>query len=215
MFFTTAQSQTERDFQTWINTTVIGSLCPSKPVKYWLEGQERMGDDSTRYTQTLLRAGLGYAMTKNTSLWLGYAWIYTGLPLTMAPFEEDRFWQQLLWVKTTPYFILMSRTRAEQRFLENRPKTAYRLRELVKLSVLIQPSSTLSFVTSDEVFWHKNNFIGRNSRGFDQNRFFVGLGFKPNNVFVAEIGYMNQTIRRFGVPNFLAHIASINFFLTL
>jgi hypothetical protein len=214
-----ASCTTTRDFQSWINITAVGTI-PEKdkapgPLRYWLEGQQRMGDDSSRLTQTLIRPGIGYALTSNTSLWIGYAWIHTGLPLTSSPFAEDRIWQQLLWVKTTQHLTFSSRTRLEQRFLENSPNTAYRARELIKLSIPWKPESKLSFVGSNELFWHKNNFVGRNTRGFDQNRLFVGFGYKINPALTTECGYMNQYIRRSGVPNFLANIVSINFFATL
>lgn len=209
----------ERDFQSWLNATVTGSFSktgqPPSHFKYWLEGQQRFGDDSSRLTQTMLRPGLGYSVTKNLSLWLGYAWVYTGHPLTTRPFEEDRIWQQLLWVKKNQYLTLTSRTRTEQRFLENNPKTAYRIRELIKISIPWSFDSKFSVVSSNELFWHKNNFVGTNSSGFDQNRLFLGLGYKVNPIVTTEFGYMNQYIRRFGVPNFLANILSVNFICSM
>ncbi|KTD03569.1 DUF2490 domain-containing protein [Fluoribacter gormanii] len=214
-----AECALERDFQTWLNVTAIGKTHSNNKiigrVRYWLEGQQRFGDDSSRFTQTLVRPGLGYALTESLSIWLGYAWVYTGIPFTTNPFEEDRIWQQLLWTKTNRYLTFTSRTRTEQRFLENNPKTAYRIRELIKISVPIKQYANFNFVTSDELFLHKNNFVGTNSRGFDQNRFFIGLGYKINPIATTEIGYMNQYIRRFGVPNFLTNIVSINLFLSL
>src|SRR5689334_22961472 len=96
-------SDTQRDFQTWLNLTMTGYIDKQSNtlnrVKYWLEGQERIGDDSTRSSQTLLRTGLGYELKSNLSLWVGYAWIYTGAPNTSHPYHEDRIWEQLLWVK--------------------------------------------------------------------------------------------------------------------
>ncbi len=214
-----AECALERDFQSWFNITAIGKTHSKDKilgrVQYWLEGQQRLGDDSSRFSQILLRPGLGYALTENLSIWLGYAWIYTGKPNTPNPFEEDRIWQQLLWIKTYRSLTLMSRTRTEQRFLENNPKTAYRFRELIKISVPLKHYPEFSFVTSDELFLHKNNFVGTNSRGFDQNRYFIGLGYKISPIATTELGYMNQYIRRFGVPDFLANIVSINFYLSL
>lgn len=209
---------TQDDFQTWLNLTAIGTFqkqdkTPSN-IKYWLEGQERVGDDSTRSTQSLLRSGLGYSLTDNLSLWLGYAWVQTGYPLTSSPFAENRIWEQLLWMKTYSKFTLTSRTRMEQRFLENSPKTAYRARQMFKIGIPFKDSK-FSLVSSEEVFIHKNNFTGTASRGFDQNRAFIGFGYRFNPNLITEIGYMNQYIRRVGVPNFLANIASVNLYLSL
>ncbi len=205
---------TQHDLQSWLNGTAIGSFPNDTRLKYWLEGQQRIGNDISSPTQTLLRPGLGYAINSNTSLWVGYGWVYTGHPLTTTPFEENRIWQQLLWIKTTKYLTALSRTRMEQRFLENNAKTAFRARQLVKISVPLKAYSKYSVVSSDELFFHKNNFIGKNSRGFDQNRFFIGMGYQFNPTVITEIGYMNQYIRRFGVPNFLANIISINFYFS-
>ncbi|MGC1181516.1 DUF2490 domain-containing protein [Legionella sp.] len=213
------QAATEDDFQTWLNLTVIGSFHKADKsdslFKYWLENQERLGDSSTHFTQILLRPGLGYTLNPELTLWLGYAWIYTGRPLTQYPFEENRIWEQLLWVKKLRYFTFTSRTRMEQRFLENNSKTAYRARQLVKFAIPLSAYPQWGVVSSDELFLHKNNFIGKNSQGFDQNRFFLGMSYTFNALFTTEMGYMNQYIRRFGVPNFCANILSINFFLNL
>lgn len=212
-----AASSLERDFQSWINITSVGNLnnngCLNR-LRYWLESQQRLGDNSREYTQILLRPGLGYALSNNATIWLGYAWIYTAPPNSPIRFKENRIWQQLLWIQSLPSFTFMSRTRTEQRFLENNYKTAYRFRELVKIFVPFGKQSKFAFVSSDEVFLNKNNFVGTKSRGFDQNRFFVGLGYEVNSTSTVEIGYMNQYICRFGSPDFLSHILSINLYLT-
>ncbi len=210
-------SDTEHDFQTWFNLTATGHFDRESRdfgrFKYWLEGQERVGEDSSRFSQSLARIGLGYVVTANTSLWLGYAWIHTSEPFTTQPFNENRIWEQLLWNKKIKRYNLLSRTRMEQRFLANGTKTAYRIRQLVKIIRPLESAPHYSFVSSDEVFWHKNNFIGKNGKGFDQNRFFIGFGYQFSQIFSTEIGYMNQYIRRFGVPNFFTNILSANFFM--
>jgi hypothetical protein len=219
LIWSSAACALERDFQTWINVTAIGKFYSDDKVfshlRYWLEGQQRFGADTSRYSQVLLRPGLGYALTENTSIWLGYAWAYTGVPYTSHPFEENRIWQQLLWVKSFPAAVLSNRIRTEQRFLENNPKTAYRFRELVKVFAPVKTNARLALVASNEVFFHANNFVGKDSRGFDQNRFFVGLGYKVSPIAITEIGYMNQYLRRFGVPNFFADILAINVYFSL
>lgn len=206
-------SSPQHDVQTWLNTTITGDVAKQNSqfnrVKYWLEGQERVGDDITRCSQTLARGALGYALKTNLSLWAGYAWIHTGVPYTYTPFTEDRIWEQLLWTTKVQQSTFTSRTRLEQRFLANSNRTAYRARQLVKLSSPLAAHPKFSLVMYDEWFWHKNDFIGRNGQGFDQNRFFVGIGYQFNKSTSLEVGYLNQYIRRFGVPNFLANALSI------
>lgn len=92
-----------QDFQTWGNLTSIANIClndKTQCFKVWLEGQLRFGDQSTRLSQTLLRTGLGYELTEHSSLWLGYAWTQTAKPFTSNPFDENRLWQQFLWINS-------------------------------------------------------------------------------------------------------------------
>jgi hypothetical protein len=214
-----AECAIQRDFETWYNLqAIIKTHSQNKTlsnVRFWYETQQRLGGNSSQVSLSLIRPALGYALTENLSIWLGYAWIDTERPITPIPFKEERIWQQLLWVKTYTSLTFTNRLRTEQRYLENRPITAYRLRELMKISIPFKQHSKLSFVSSDEIFYHHNNFIGRNGQGFDQNRFFVGLGYKPNKTLNMEIGYMNQYIKRFGRPNFLANIISMGFYFSL
>lgn len=80
------------DSQSWYTVIAIGDFSkeksePSK-FKYWLEGQEFLGDHHSRTTQALYRPGIGYSLNENASIWLGYALVYTVLPLTPNPFVE-------------------------------------------------------------------------------------------------------------------------------
>lgn len=196
------------DVQSWWNLAATGNFYKGKTrsnFKYWLEGQQRLGDHNRRSTQRILRPGLGYALNETTSLWLGTAWIYTGIPLTRSPFSERRIWQQVLWVKKYLQLTLISRSRLEQRFLEGNPKTAWRLREMPKIVSPFTKQPQFSVVGSDEVFWHHNNFVGQRNQGLDQNRFFMGIGYKINPTISTELGYLNQYIHRRGVPNFLSN----------
>ena len=69
------QAKTVEDFQTWGNVTATGSLGVINPdlqkMKYWLEGQGRFGNDTSQFSQGMLRAGLGYAVAEKVSVWLG------------------------------------------------------------------------------------------------------------------------------------------------
>lgn len=210
-------ADTDHDFQSWFNLTLTGDFDEKSRdfgrFKYWLEGQERVGDDSSRVSQALGRVGIGYAVTENTSLWLGYAFIHTSTPFTNNPFNENRIWEQLLWSKKLKNFNLHTRTRLEQRFFSNRTKTDYRARQLIKLIKPLDSLPNYSLICSDEIFWHKNNILEHNNQGFDQNRFFIGFGYQFSPVITTEIGYMNQYLRRVAIPDFLNNILSLNLFV--
>ncbi|KTC66789.1 hypothetical protein Lbir_3091 [Legionella birminghamensis] len=208
---------TFKDFQTWSTLLGMGSLGQGKlePFKYWLEGQERAGDNSSRASQTLLRTGLGYAATENTTLWLGYAWVYTEEPLTSNPFQENRIWQQVLWTKKIQELGFTVRSRLEERYLETSENTAYRYRQYFKIVVPLVQTAKLNLASTEEIFWHLNNFNGLNNHGFDQNRFFLGLNYKMTSTLTTEIGHLNQYIRRVNNSNFQSNVLAMNFLLNL
>lgn len=205
------------DFQTWLNITAFGhfhhSDKRSSPFGFWLEDQERIGNNSSFVTQSLLRPGMGYFLNSELSLWLGYAWIRTSHPLVRIPNEENRIWQQLFWIKSTPKNTFINRTRLEQRFFEYNSRVAYRLREMLKASFPLQINSKFSWVISNEFFIRKNHLINNSRFSFDQNRFFTGIGYKFNKVVLAEVGYLNQYIKRDSITNFTANILSLNCYM--
>ena len=200
-------SATQHDFQSWFNLIVTGHINKQdnalKNVKYWLEGQERMSNNMTHFSQALTRIGLGYAVRPNLSLWVGYAWIRTVPPFTAIPFHEDRIWEQLVWNPQTQHFLITSRTRLEQRFLAN--QMTYRVRQLIKVVKPLKERPQWSLVASDEGFWHLTH-----EQRFSQNRFFIGVGYQLNETTKIEIGYMNQYIPAFDAPHFMANCLSFN-----
>ncbi|WP_052403266.1 DUF2490 domain-containing protein [Legionella massiliensis] len=216
----TGNCSTIQDYQNWFNLTASGNFSKDSRsfsrFKYWLEGQERLGDDSSRRSQTLFRPGLGYDLTKHLSFWLGYAWIQTGAPFASSLFIENRTWEQLLWKKEFKYLTFSSRTRMEQRFAKRNTNVGYRARQQFKLVIPLRTHSKWSLVSSEELFWNKNNFnADGEGQGFDQNRVFVGLGYKITSKITSEIGYMDQYIRRIRSPYFNSNILSINFYVSL
>lgn len=93
---------TDEDFQTWGIAIITGSVAPNsqtwKPFRYWMEGQGRFGNDSSRFSQAVIRPALGYAVNDRTSLWIGGDWVPTSRPFALRDdFNEYRSWQQVLW----------------------------------------------------------------------------------------------------------------------
>ena len=223
---------TVEDFQVWGNVTALGNfgfVNPNNPdlkkFRWWMEGQGRFGNDATQFTQSLVRPGVGYAITDKLVAWVGYAWAPTAEPLSTAhPFNEHRSWEQLTWADNFPFGRLSLRSRFEQRFFDhNAPisgsdDVAHRFRQLVKLAVplpAIDPN--LSFIVQSELFIAMNTvdnpaFI---ARGYDQNRAFAGLGYKINQYATVEVGYMNQFINRphSARPDQMMHNFVANLFL--
>ncbi len=212
--------KTVEDFQTWGAITATGdfsSIDPKlKKLKFWMEGQGRFGDNSSRFSQSLIRPGIGYAVNEKTSVWLGYAWVPTSRPFAAtSPFNEHRIWQQLLWANEYSFGKITSRTRSEQRFFDSpgNNDVAYRYRQLFELSVpmpFILPN--VSFVVSNEIFINLNSTNSGIRSGFNQNRAFAGIGYSFNKITSGRIGYMNQYLNRpkNARPDQMQHILSVS-----
>lgn len=212
-----SQAQTNEDFQTWGTLTATGSLGIFTPelknFKYWLEGQGRFGNDTSRFSQGMARTGLGYALSDKVSIWLGYAFIPTEEPFAKVPFDEHRIWQQLLWSEKIADTTFTSRSRLEQRFVQTGNDVGWRYRQLLKASYAPAAWNGFSLVASDEFFANVNNTDWRAHSGFDQNRFFVGVGYSFDSHVKTEVGYMHQYINKNKAQDLMDHILSVNFIL--
>ncbi len=96
------------DNQTWGNITAVGSLNSFNPAlknfKYWAEFQGRFGDNTSRFSQAIIRPGIGYVINNTTSVWLGYALVHTAEPFSKTTFNERRLRLRQLfkvWVSLT------------------------------------------------------------------------------------------------------------------
>lgn len=214
---TSNAQQLNQDFQTWGNITTILSLgkfnSDSDNIKLWLEGQGRFGQNSSQFSQGILRTGLGYYFRDNISLWLGYAWIPNNPPAPRSNFDEQRIWQQLLWTEKFSDGIFMSRTRLEQRFDDRGDDVGWRFRQFFKYQHPFSFAPKLSGVIWDEVFVVINKTDWNPDNGFDQNRVFVGLGYQFNQNIRSEVGYINQYIRNTSTTDVMNNILSVNLFL--
>ncbi len=219
-----AAEEVEEDFSTWTGIAISGDLPTTNPnlnnLKYMLVAQGRFGDNSSRFTQSLIRPGIGYAINKKATVWLGYDWVPTSRPFALRhPFNEHRIWQQLSLKDKYSIGTVVSRTRFEQRFFDIPGSTdvSHRYRQMFKLSVPMPfVSPNVSFVVWDEVFVNLQNATDAGVRsGFDQNWAFAGIGYRLNKSATVEIGYQNQYINRpkNPRPDLMNHILSVNMFL--
>jgi len=85
---------------------------------WWMEGQLRNRDccsPDIALDQSLIRPGLGYALTDQSTVWLGYAHAWNELP-DNTDIQEDRIWEQYMWSGKTPLGAFTFRPRLEQRW---------------------------------------------------------------------------------------------------
>ncbi len=215
----TAWAELQDDTRAWGNITARGNFGYVDPDfkrwLWWMEGQLRARDccsSDISLDQSLIRPGLGYALTDQSTVWVGYARVSNYL--VGQEIEENRIWQQFLWSGKLPFGTFTFRPRLEQRWQANGNDTGSRFRQFVKFSTPLPFYPTLNFVFWDEVFvnlydtdWGPNV---PSKQGFDQNRGFVGIGYRYSPEIMTEIGYMNQYIQTHTAANDrMNHILSV------
>ena len=211
----TASAEVQEDFRLWGNVTARGNfgfIDPDlKRWRWWMEVQPRSRESGKEMDQLLLRPGIGYALTDHSTLWMGYAHV-TNYPAVGDEIHENRFWQQYIWSGPTVLGAFSSRTRFEQRWQDNGNDTGGRFRQFFKFNWPFSFHPAASFVTWDEMFVHLNSTDWGARQGFDQNRGFVGLGYRWQPQILTEIGYLNQYINTANTDR-MNHILSLNVFL--
>lgn len=211
-----SEARNNDDFSFWGAIQGQGSWTTQEPMKqwqWWMEAQGRFSNDASRLGQSLVRPGIGYTLNQQFSVWLGYAWVMTD-PKGRDETNEHRIWQQLIWKKQTPLGNLMTRTRLEQRFLDNGNDTGWRFRQFIKYTHPVYTDHVYLSVW-DEVFVNINSTDWGAHSGFGQNRVFAGLGFflDQQRHFRFELGYINQLVDNRGRNDLFNHIVSGSLFI--
>ena len=182
--------------------------------RWWLDAQVRWRDNGQTYDAGIFRPGIGYAITDRVTAHFGYAFIESD-PAGRDPFHENRLWQQLNWNVPVEGFTLQSRTRLEERFVEDQSDEGWRLRQFFKATVPVVEDKTTFVSAWDEMFWDLGDTDWGQRTGFRQNRAFLGLGqFLDEKKSVSiEVGYLNQWIDRPGEDR-LNHVLLVCMFMT-
>ncbi len=216
-FWSNGKTETIEDFGAWGAVQGQGRFWRSNSGasrwQWWMEGQGRLSNDAGRLGQSIIRPGIGYSVTKQISVWLGYAWINTS-PLDKDSTDEHRIWQQLSWNNAYSWGHLSTRTRLEQRMLNNGDDTGWRFRQFFKYTHPLF-SERIYLSIWDEVFININSTDWGANSGFGQNRVFTGLGFFIDRTrhFRFEMGYLNQYIYHENRNDQMNHIISGSVFI--
>jgi len=197
-FISSAQAQ-QTDFQSWNLVTATVNIDPNKKFFAYMEAQPRIGDDISRLERLLIRPALGYNLSPNLALVLGYAWTPT---FSNASYDgdfrnENRIWQQLLYKHDLWGLKWQHRLRQEQRIIEDAVSTSNRTRYLLRGSYGLAPDSSYGLTGYNEIFVTENGTHKGPIGGFDRDRFFFGpyLVSGPGRY---EIGYLGEYARQFG-----------------
>jgi hypothetical protein len=153
--------------------------------------QARFVDEAHPWQAILLEGGLGYKLTTDKSIWLGYRW--TGRNPYNGFYQENRLFQQIIWNKklnTSQRFI--SRTRLEEITLSNINQIGLRLRQRFALEINHAFFKDLFPFLYEEVFFQLNHPVYMPRTLIGENRLFLGFNLYLTKKTWWEIGYINQ-----------------------
>jgi hypothetical protein len=183
----------------------------SGPWGIHLEAQMRRADMGDHWQQLLLRPGVNYTISPTLSLSAGYAFVdtyrYGDFP-AVATFPEHRLWEQVTWTHKGASLEWIHRFRLEQRRIGEMGlgddgdyevknfRFENRFRYMLRTSIPLTSSGRTYLALWDEVFFNFGSNVSRNY--FDQNRAFVGLGYKVTPTNRLEAGFLEQTLQRRG-----------------
>ena len=210
-------AQAVDDLGVWTALFAQGELhaagSDSDRLKWWFDGHLRFLDDANGFNQSIVRPGVGWELTGQSTVWAGYGWIRTSA-LRGLEFDEHRIWQQWTWSEGLGAWKVAHRSRFEQRFLETGDDVGLRFRQLFRVQHNLPAWRRMKMVFWDELFYNLNDPDWGARSGFNQNRAFVGLGYQPspNCRWRVEIGYLNQVIQLPTVNDRNHHLLSINVF---
>ncbi len=176
----------------------LGNVQLNERWNWHNEVQYRNYDAIGDLEQLLLRTGIGYNVSENGNLLLGYGYILSenyvlggDIKVTV---NEHRIFQQFITKQRIGPVYAQHRYRFEQRWIGSDFRTRYRY--FLSLNL---PISNRDLV--DDTFYlsaYNEIFLNGESAIFDRNRLYGGLGYKANDKVRFELGYMNQFFERSG-----------------
>lgn len=207
-------ARAEDDAQAWGSVIATGAV--RGDLFLWLEAQARAIDDVGKGSQLILRPAIGARIARDAHAVLGYAYIRTD-PDTGRTTNEHRLWQQVQFAALRSRGgapLLISRTRLEQRRIEGRADTGWRLRQFVRVQAPIARGDKVQLIGFTEGFFNLNSTGWGAREGVDQWRGFVGIGVPVARRMRLEPGYLHQRIFRPGEDRG-NHVLSATLFIAL
>jgi len=169
----------------------------------WLDVHYRQTDNFVeRPFQLLIRPALNFFIKDNLRVQAGYAFVehFPGKGLTTSR-PEHRGWQQIWFNQKYTGLTTLQWLRVEERFNKKivndvlEPNIYFTIRLRCNYSFFIPlkgkelKPKTPFLAVIDEVFLNLGNNVVYNT--FDQNRFFLGLGYQVSSHMNVQLGYMN------------------------
>lgn len=185
------------DYLTWIPININVKM--TEQLRGFLEFQPRIGNDSSHLTSMMVRPSIGWAISPQATIWAGYLMSADTVSLTSDKYLiENRAWQGFTWKDTTnnKQFIWEVRNRLEERFLPRNSDPSLRWRTRIRVEQLIPNFSSWSVIASEEIFVNLNDNANNAQlkTGAQQNRAYLGVGYRFAPEFQIETGYLYQHV---------------------
>ena len=204
----------------------------NKKFSIHLDVQARSTDQLEYLNTFIFRPGLNWHFRKNMIATLGYGYflgrrVNSGVS-GYAP--EQRIWQQLVINQNAGFIPVQHRFRLEQRFIsktgvENGDLEVYsngfanRFRYFTRAVIPFNGSKPFGkgifAALQNEVFLNIGDKSDVNGKFFDQNRFYLALGYRLSEKFDLETGYMNQYVSGLNDNISRSHILQLATYLRL
>lgn len=212
-----ARAATLKDHNTWDAVSISGPLGrtvdAAQPWLYGLDVQNKFANNSRKVAQSTWRASLIRVLDAHWTAMAGFGFTPTDTPLTSKPNRELRWTQQLGWSGHAGDFSLGARIRIEERFYNTGDDCGVRTRYQVRASHPVPGCSCLSGVVWNEYFYNLNDTDYGARHGYDQNRLFVGTGWKLSEITRTEIGYLHNYVHRPGKDDRLNQTVAVSLFV--
>ena len=82
------KSYAESDFQFWNALVLSGDADDKRQWQFWFDGHLRFKEDASRLGVSIVRPGIGYKLSNDTTLWLGVARVT--IDTDSRSIDEDR-----------------------------------------------------------------------------------------------------------------------------
>ncbi|MDD2768800.1 MAG: DUF2490 domain-containing protein [Methylococcus sp.] len=183
----------------WTSLSLIGSLGSVSPdwrkLKWYVRDQIRLRDDNPpnawRMYEDLLWVGLGYQVEPHFLLGVGYAhtWLH---PLGQSAYQENRPYLEAVFTHEALGGKLVSRTRLEERVLQQGGEVGIRFREALTWSHPAYFIAEGVDVYVGEELMVCPNYSVFGPAGFCQNRLLTGLTYRLSRSLGVDLGYLGQ-----------------------
>ena len=174
--------------------------------------QTRMGRNNnlTQINRLFITPIVGYAITPKLTVWQGYSYTPGWNENTNDRRDEHRLFQQIVVENQWKQLSWASRTRLEERFIEQtNSTTAYRIRQQVRGQIPLSKDKKWLGVAWNEYMVNMNTVPNAAQAGYNQNAFFVGINKQLNPHINAEAGYSLQAVNRLNGADQFNHIIQV------